>query len=58
MKAFRKLYEAEKFDTIKEYINSAIKKFPNNKAFIIKNKNSKEISGMSAFSYRFSMFST
>lgn len=44
MKAFRKLYEAEKFDTIKEYINSAIKKFPNNKAFIIKNKNSKEIS--------------
>ena len=44
MKAYRKLYEAEKFDTIKEYINSAIKKYPNNNAFIIKNKHDGEIS--------------
>lgn len=44
MKAYRKLYDAEKFDTIREYINNAIKKFPNNNAFIIKHKNEKEIS--------------
>lgn len=44
MKAYRKLYDAEKFDTIRDYINSAIKKYPNNNAFIIKNKNGKEIS--------------
>ena len=44
MKAYRKLYDAEKFDTIREYINNAIKKFPNNNAFVIKHKNGKEIS--------------
>ena len=44
MKAYRKLYDAEKFDTIRDYINSAIKKYPNNNAFIIKNKNGKEVS--------------
>lgn len=38
MKVCRKLYDAEKFDTIREYINNAIKKFPNNNAFILKNK--------------------
>ena len=35
MKVYRKLYDAEKFDTIKEYINNA---------FILKNKNGKNIS--------------
>lgn len=44
MKVYRKLYDAEKFDTIKEYINNAIKKYPNNNAFILKNKNGKDIS--------------
>ena len=38
MKTYRKLYDAEKFDTIRDYINNAIKKHPNNNAFIIKNK--------------------
>ena len=38
MKVCRKLYDAEKFDTIREYINNAIKKFPNNNAFILKNR--------------------
>ena len=44
MKTYRKLYDAEKFDTIREYINNGIKKYPNNNAFIIKNKNGKEVS--------------
>ena len=43
MKTYRKLYEAEKFDTIKDYINNAIKKYPNNNAFIIKNKTQNNI---------------
>ena len=43
MKVYRKLYNAEKFDTIREYINSAIKKYPNNKAFILKNKKNDEV---------------
>lgn len=43
MKTYRKLYEAEKFDTIKDYINNAIKKYPDNKAFIIKNKTQNNI---------------
>lgn len=44
MKAYRKLYEAEKFDTIREYISNGIKKYPNNNAFILKHKNGKEVS--------------
>ena len=44
MKVYRKLYDAEKFDTISGYINNAIKKFPNNTAFIIKHKSEKEVS--------------
>ena len=43
MKTYRKLYEAEKFDTIKDYINNAIKKYPDNNAFIIKNKTQNNI---------------
>ena len=38
MKVCRKLYDAKRFDTIREYINNAIKKFPDNNAFILKNK--------------------
>ena len=44
MKTYGKLYDAEKFDTVREYINSGIKKYPNNNAFILKNKNGKEVS--------------
>lgn len=44
MKAYRKLYDAEKFDTIREYINNAITKYPNNNAFILKHKNGKNVS--------------
>ena len=43
MKVYRKLYDADKFDTIREYINSAIKKFPDNNAFILKNKYNGEV---------------
>lgn len=38
MKVCRKLYDAKRFDTIREYINNAIKKFSDNNAFILKNK--------------------
>ena len=44
MKVYRKLYDAEKYDTIREYINRAIEKYPNNNAFILKNKNGSNIS--------------
>ena len=44
MKVYRKLYDAEKFDTIRDYINNAIMKYPNNNAFILKNKNGKNVS--------------
>ena len=44
MKAIRKLYNPEKRDTIRDYINHAIEEFPNNKAFIIKNKVGKDVS--------------
>ena len=44
MKVYRKLYDAIKFDTIREYINMAIKKFSNNKAFILKKKENGNIS--------------
>lgn len=44
MKVYRKLHEAEKFDTIRDYINNSIRKYPNNNAFIIKNKDGKNVS--------------
>ena len=44
MKAIRRLYNPEKRNTIRDYINHAIEKYPNNKAFIIKNKAGKEVS--------------
>lgn len=43
MKVYRKLYDAEKFDTIRDYINNAIRKYPNNNAFILKNKDGKNV---------------
>ena len=44
MKVYRKLYDAIKFDTIRDYINNAIKKFANNNAFILKNKENGKVS--------------
>ena len=44
MKVVRKLYDAEKRDTIRDYINNAIEKYPDNIAFIIKNKINNEVS--------------
>ena len=44
MKAIRKLYPAEKQETIRDYINHAIEKYPDNIAFIIKNKVGKDVS--------------
>lgn len=38
MKKLRKINEAEKFETVRDYINAAIKKYPDNNAFIIKKK--------------------
>lgn len=43
MKAFRKLYDAQKQDTIRDYINNAIAKYPDNTAFIIKNRIGKDV---------------
>ena len=39
----QRLEQVEEFDTVKEYINTAIKKYPKNKAFIIKEKDGKNI---------------
>ena len=44
MKSIRKLYDAEKLDTIRDYINNAIDKYSDHTAFIIKNKVDKEVS--------------
>ena len=44
MKAIRKLYNPERRDTIRDYINHAVEKYPNNISFIIKNKIGKEVS--------------
>ena len=43
MKVVKKLYNPPKYDTIKEYINEGIKKYPNNVAFRIKEKRDKEV---------------
>ena len=37
-----KIYEAEEFKDIREILNNSIKKYPENNAFIIKNKDKKE----------------
>lgn len=44
MKPTRKLYEANKLNTICDYINRGINDYPNNIAFIVKNKKDKDIS--------------
>lgn len=44
MKPTRKLYEANKLNTIRDYINRGINDYPNNIAFIVKNKKDKDIS--------------
>ena len=44
MKPTRKLYEANKLNTIRDYINKGINNYPDNIAFIVKNKKDKEIS--------------
>lgn len=44
MKAIRKLYDTERYDTIRDYINQAIEKYPDHIAFIVKNKIDKEVS--------------
>lgn len=43
MKAFGKLYDAQKQDTIRDYINNAIAMYPDNTAFIIKNRIGKNV---------------
>ena len=43
MKVVKKLYNPPKYDTIKEYYNEGIKKYPNNVAFRIKEKRDKEV---------------
>lgn len=42
MKRLEKIYPAEKFDTIREYINKAVEKYGDKEAFIVKNKEKKE----------------
>ena len=44
MKPTRKLYEANRLNTIRDYINRGINDYPNNIAFIVKNKKDKDIS--------------
>ena len=43
MKAIRKLYDDEKFDTVREYINRGTERFSDHIAFIIKHKNGKKV---------------
>ena len=43
MKTYNKIYEANKYKNIRDVINTSAKLYPNNKAFIIKQKNGKDI---------------
>lgn len=43
MKSKNHLYDAKEFNNIKEIILDAVKKYPNNNAFIIKNKQAKQV---------------
>lgn len=43
MKKLKKIYPAEKFDTIREYINKAVEKYGDKEAFIVKSKDKKEL---------------
>ena len=40
----KKIYDAEKFDNIRDIMANAVKLYPNNVAFKIKHKNGKEVS--------------
>lgn len=44
MKTYNKIYEAERFENIRDIIDNSVKLYPNNNAFIIKEKNGKDIS--------------
>ncbi len=43
MKIYNKIYEAERFNNIREVINNSVELYPNNKAFIIKEKAGKDV---------------
>lgn len=43
MKIYNKIYETESFENIREIINNSVKLYPNNNAFIIKEKEGKNI---------------
>ena len=43
MKTYNKIYDSKRFENIREILNNAIELYPNNKAFIIKEKNGKDI---------------
>ena len=43
MKTYNKIYDAKTFKNIREILNNAIELYPDNKAFIIKEKNGKDI---------------
>jgi len=43
MKTYNKIFDAKAFNNIREIIDNAVKLYPDNKAFIIKEKNGKEV---------------
>lgn len=43
MKTYNKIYEAKRFKDIREIIDNSVKLYPNNNAFIIKEKEGKNI---------------
>lgn len=43
MKTYNKIYEAKEFKNIREIIDNSVNLYPNNNAFIIKQKNGKEV---------------
>lgn len=43
MKTYNKIYEAKTFNNIREIIDNSVELYPNNKAFIIKEKKGKDV---------------
>ena len=43
MKTYNKIYDAKKFNNIKEIIDNSVSLYPNNNAFIIKEKQGKDV---------------
>ena len=43
MKTYNKIYEAKEFKNIREVIDNSVNLYPNNKAFIIKEKEGKNV---------------